>query len=961
MSGAVAPRAGATSDRAPGAPTRLTVDDDAWPLAVTDDPAFGWVVDDADRGEIQTAYEITVSDAASTDASHRIADSQEVTSSQQSYVHVAGLLAKLTPDHSYWWTVRTWDRDGKAGPAAPLARFDTGIADSDWHASWIRRPGAGTGELEDYSLVRKQVAVTASPVVRARVYASAGHHYQLRINGARLAIGPSYAYTDEQYYETTDVTANVKAGAPNVFAFISWWGQPGQGRPPSVPALIARITIDHADGTRQVITTDGTWRTHKGMWIQDVVRNDEGDFVEHIDERLDPVGWDRPGFDDRGWTPAAVLGPHPTKPFTHLFAARTHIVFQRMRPTTLRRLSNGAYVADFGAVISATPVIEIHHGTAGARVTLTGGYNLDPNGHVSTTYGNQDTNMAWHFDERAGAQELRPFSYLAFRYLEIAGANEPLTAADVHIDARHADLPDEHAASFTTSDPTLNAVWNLARHSALYDVQEQFLDTPTRERGQFLGDAYDVSQATTVAFDERDLTEQALRDFARSQARYWSSGADFGRVNVVYPNGDEKRDIPDATQTYIEWVWRTYMTTGDKDLLASLYPVVHNISDYIAKAINPKTGLVTYLPGGESTDGSHSDYLYGAVDWPQWMRYGYDMNTAARTMQNALAVEDFALTAQIGQVLGKPANDVRAEQARAAGVTHAMQTRLVRPDGVFIDGLEADGSQSKHASQQANAWPLAMGVVPPADEKAVADYVVSLKNKMGVVYFRVLLDALHAAGRDQAFVAALTDPRRPGYANILAQGATFTWESWLGPHIDDSQSHGWGSTVLAVMQDDLLGVRTTVPGSARVDVQVPATTVTSARGVVATQRGPIPIAWTRDAAGRETIDITVPANVTAVVHLDATSAAGASENGGPVAGDAGVASVQPNGRSLAITIGSGHYVFANAAATHGLTTPAVATGSSSSNTGLAVAIVALVVVIVGGAVFLARRRRRRTV
>ena len=87
-------------------------------------------------------------------------------------------------------------------------------------------------------------------------------------------------------------------------------------------------------------------------------------------------------------------------------------------------------------------------------------------------------------------------------------------------------------------------MWNLARHSALYDIQEQFLDTPTREKGPFLGDAFDVSQATMAAFGERALTFQALRDFARSQARYWPDG----RVNVVYPNGDGKRDIPDATE-----------------------------------------------------------------------------------------------------------------------------------------------------------------------------------------------------------------------------------------------------------------------------------------------------------------------------------------------------------------------------------------------------------------------------
>ena len=54
-----------------------------------------------------------------------------------------------------------------------------------------------------------------------------------------------------------------------------------------------------------------------------------------------------------------------------------------------------------------------------------------------------------------------------------------------------------------------NAVWNLARHSALYDTQEQVLDTPTREKGAFMNSLGD-SRASMFAFDERAITYQAL-------------------------------------------------------------------------------------------------------------------------------------------------------------------------------------------------------------------------------------------------------------------------------------------------------------------------------------------------------------------------------------------------------------------------------------------------------------------
>jgi alpha-L-rhamnosidase len=930
--------------RSPGAPTGLTVDDDAAPPAVTDAPAFGWIVNDPDRGDAQRAYELIVSDAPTAGKHTVLFDSGAMTNSQQSYVHAAGL--RLAADHRYWWTVRTQDNAGRFGPYAVDAHFDIGLGDADWHASWIRRGGPPPTQSEDFSLIRNETTIGADPVVRAVVYAAAGQQYELHVNGVRVAHGPSFSYPDEQYYETTDVTSLVRVGAPNVFGFVTHWSTGGQGRPDSTEAFIAHITLDHADGTRQVITTDGSWLTRTGPWTAGTPRNGEGDFVEHIDERLDPVGWDRPGFDDHNWLPAIDLATHPWPLFPHLVAARTHVVEASRKPVTLKQLGHAAYVADFGKITAATPVVDLHRGVAGSAVKLVAGDLLDANGHVSTTRGTQETDMHWDFTERAGTQELRPFGYLAFRYLEVDGASEPLTAADVTIAARHAEMPDENAARFRTSDPRVDAVWNLARNSALYDTQEQFLDTPTREKGQFLGDAYDVSQATMAAFDERSMTFEALRDFARSQARYWPDG----RVNAVYPNNDQNRDIPDFTQDYVDWVWYVWLTTGDRDQLATLYPVVRNITDYLARAIDPKTGLVTNLPGGGG------DYANGLVDWPIQMRYGYDMNTAARTTLNVLAVDDFRRVATMAQALGKPATESRREGTRAATLTAAIRKRLERADGVFVDGLRSDGTRSEHASQQANAYALAFGIVPTSRIKPVVDTIVRLKNSMGVVNFKVLLDALHVAGRDDALVDALTDAKRPGYAQILKEGATFTWESWDARRTGDSESHGWGSTVLAVLQDDVLGVRVTAPGAVRVEIAVPKTTLTRAAGIVTTQRGPIPITWTRDAAGHETVDVTIPTNINAIVHIAGSGIRAVSESGRGLIGDPGVTDARAARGEVVMTVGSGHYVFASSPPSM----PNSASSSSSRSTAIVITVITVgALVAAGGVAFGIKRRRYR--
>jgi alpha-L-rhamnosidase len=229
---------------------------------------------------------------------------------------------------------------------------------------------------------------------------------------------------------------------------------------------------------------------------------------------------------------------------------------------------------------------------------------------------------------------------------------------------------------------------------------------------------------------------------------------------------------------------------------------------------------------------------------------------------------------------------------------------------------------------------------------------------MGVVNYRVLLDALHDGGRDDALVTDLTDPNRPGYAQILKQGATFTWESWDARAVGDSESHGWGSTVLAVLQDDVLGARVTAPGGAQVEIAVPKSTLTNATGIVSTQRGSIPIGWTRAGAGRELIDVTIPANVTATVHLAGSSIAAVSESHRSLTDDPGVSNAHVVNGEIIMTAGSGHYVFEASPPTVTASPPA-SSSSSSSSTAILVTIAAMVAVIVGAVVFIRARARRR--
>jgi len=471
----------ASSTRAPGPPRALTVDGRLAPIGVDDvAPAFAWQLAPGPRGTVQSAYRVVVSRRSSLAPARRdvVWDSGRVASRQQAFVPYRG--PALASDTRYWWTVGVWDSAGRASPLATPARFDTGLRDPDWRAAWIRR--SAIGEPDEYTFARTEVSLRAAAIDRAVAYMSASQQAELWINGTRVAQGPSFAYPDDGYYLSTDITKVLRGGGANAIGALYHWSGAGKGRPASEPGVIVQVSVEYGDGTRQLVTTDGSWRVQRAPWLPASPRNqDSGDFVEALDGRAWPLGWDEPGFDDAAWQAPTVLGRHPASPFTHLMSQRGRIVETPVQPVALTHIASGAYVADFGRVIAAVPAATFHRGVPGRAVSFHAGYLLDEQGAVSTSQGTQGTDMSNRYVERAGEQTFRTFSYLGFRYLQVDDPGEALAAGDVVAYARHSDMPDQPAASFSSSDPTLDAVWELARHSALFASQEQFIDTPTRE------------------------------------------------------------------------------------------------------------------------------------------------------------------------------------------------------------------------------------------------------------------------------------------------------------------------------------------------------------------------------------------------------------------------------------------------------------------------------------------------
>ncbi len=1074
----------------PSAPTGLSVGDRQAPLDVAGTPQFGWLPQDADGNEIETAYEIQVNRASD---GVLIYDSGKVASSAETYVPYAG--PALASGTSYSWTVRTWDRTDQVSPWAATSHFDTAIGDGDWSgAQSIRRVTSGNDLKVDYTLARKQLTLSnsTSPVVRARVYIAEEGEWQLHVNGQVIDTQYDYQAPGETYYDVEDITAQALAAqqasgaAANQLAvgikYAAWAtteAEPRMEGPVAVSTtlsaaanagattiavsssssaafyavgenlgigtagsstfevatirsiagttvtliaglkfahasgsavvtedgpsgLLVKVVVDHADGVRDTFVSDPSWLVTKDtseLTTTTTLRSTQnaGTYVEYYDVRNEISGWDTVGFTPgSAWVGATSLGAHPLPNprscsnylsagspcgFTHVIPMQSSLAYKTVHPVSVRTLTDGTVVADFGTAIYGVPAVSFNSGSAGRTVDLDGSYRLDHGTLSSATsagattisvasltnfavkvgdtvtvdapadgYGaghpeertvtaingttltlnaalsqshaagvwvegsrvgtqaldNQSTNLNFYFTERAGSQATNFFVGEGFRYLQISGAGEALSASQISAvaSAENAPVglgvyaigqgssPAGNEATFTSSNATLNNVFALFERSALYSGEEEFNDSPDRQDGQFLGDAVDESMATMEALDERGLTVEAIDNFIYSQQRYWlSAGSQFGDMNAVYPDGDGKRDIPDYTEMFTEWVMAYYQLTGDRATLASAYPTMKNVGAYVTANIptsGPFAGLVYDLAGGSS-----SSYKYGILDWPSDMRYdmlflGSNSGGAAEALVNDRAVEVYRDLAAAAAALGNTA-DAATYTTAMNNLISAINSKLVESNGLYDDGLEATNSQGTaaqltgHASEHAQAFAIEYGVAPASSYATLATFIAGQGMKMGPMDLGQLEQALVDADRPDTLVSLLTSATADGPARILAENGTSMWEQWdpgcstagcTGSSVSqtstESFSHGWGSVGIYSILRGLLGISVTSPGAATVTIAPPDAGLSSASGSEWTESGPVGVSWTRGTNG-VTLDVTIPVNQTATVSLPAPS------------------------------------------------------------------------------------------
>jgi alpha-L-rhamnosidase len=268
-----------------------------------------------------------------------------------------------------------------------------------------------------------------------------------------------------------------------------------------------------------------------------------------------------------------------------------------------------------------------------------------------------------------------------------------------------------------------------------------------------------------------------------------------------------------------------------------------------------------------------------------------------------------------------------SEMAAAIGRTDDAARYAKRHDEVkaaFVKRFLQDDGALKECSQTGYALAFSMDLLPDAMRgKAAAKFVDEIKRfnwhlATGFIGTPRLLPALSRAGRDDVAYRLLLTDTYPSWLFPVKNGATTMWERWNGWTPDkgfgdismNSYNHYAFGAVGEYLYGGVGGIQAASPGYQKIRIQpVIREGLTWAKTSYDSIHGTIATAWKVE-AGKLELEVTIPANTTATVHVPAKDAAAVTESGKPASTAEGVKFLRMENGAALFEVGSGTYRFA---------------------------------------------------
>ncbi len=688
---------------------------------------------------------------------------------------------------------------------------------------------------DSWCMFRKVFSLQAAcEAAIVRIFADT--RYILYVNGIECSTGPARSDPRWQYYDELDISANLHDGTNCIAVLVLYHGYSTGQSISRIPALYADVAVTE-NGQVQHFSSDRSWKC-KLLKAHDKnaprVNGCKGR-IEVFDNRLYDENWTNVSYNDSDWVACHERGRH-LSPFWNLnerkigllqrntVSARA-IVYEGSTTTAKtydlpqlhRQIMQESDTAQLHPVTKPLPYgfqkpaeSQVQIATADFGSIYVGCALLEVDGHdgdvldivyaeelfdAKPYYNGISYRPISRFILREGYNRLPIFfGYEAFRYI-LLFARAAMTVRSVSVYTR--EYPFAETASFTSENPQLNRLWNISAHTLEICLQDGYLDSPSREQQQWMGDARYQAIMSYYYSAETYMAEKVLRQFAQSQ--------DFeGMTAARYPDGHH--NYPPIPSYCLQWICAFadyYRFTGKTELIQSLYPNILLAVRWFS-AFEGDDGLLYDLPYWNYCDlGTNASGRCGDFD-----RGG---TVALLDMMYAEALQAVAL---IAELMGDT-EAVAFFTAKYDRLVAAIREKLWHPaKGAYADCL-VGGVLSDSVSESVNALAVILferGARADKIFESVFNPRTRLADVVEVgVYMMILLSrALKALGKEELSV----DLFLQRYAEMLSAGTDTTWEHW---HLVDrdrngriyncsSACHAWGASAIVLVAENILGI-----------------------------------------------------------------------------------------------------------------------------------------------------------
>ena len=691
---------------------------------------------------------------------------------------------------------------------------------------------------------RFQVADVTNPVTM-RLFADA--RYLLWVNGRYALRGPGRFEPQAPEYDTLDLTPFLNSGDNAIAVLVASRLSNGRVRQ-HVPGLTAQAK----QGGTVLFSTDATWKFNAQTRYRKAT-TDWPNIYDEFDARVEYGDWTAAAYDDSAWAAAQPI----TNAWGPLTASRIPLLRETVVepawsvtnwPATLASSQQATF--QFPRLVQAWVEVEM---------------DADDGSVLQLTYATPTKIVC-----RAGTQ-----TYLSTdSHWIYSGGLRVLSGRVTVRSVRFVErlYPFDRVGRFESSDPLLNQLWSTCVRGLEVVSEDAYVDCADRERVEWMDCDPPVFDVTRVAMAGNTSDGQALyadprllENLLRRTAYTLQTGG-WVKAHTCSDRFDIHAKMEDRACDWIEGARRHYESSGRTNVIREIWPaIVTQLNYFLAR--RSVRGLVL------------------AREWVVWGNpVGYQ--TCEGTALNAFDQRALADAAYLGNLIGETTQATifaQAAQDLAAAINSVLWNESA---GTYYAGwydlAVAQAAPDYRAlpigysnnlivpTRHAALFALDQGCVPENRRARVTQYLMANapteNDVMQYYYFFKQQYAADEAAQD----AAVLNTIRSSWADV----ATAPYETTLEAlHTSDSKAHCYGMFPAYFLSAYALGVRLEGPRwNNRILIEPRLGDLDFARGVVVTERGLVPVAWSRtNDPARLDFSFVVPPGTRATVHLPRSS------------------------------------------------------------------------------------------